>query len=170
VAHDRWRSVDAALLVGLCVLFIARIILKDVRDRLGDAAHGKKTLLPRLGKGPTCALSVAGVALGSTLITLAIAPPPAIAVAIGLDGAAIVWMLLRLRRREDLRSELATIGTAARAGNALLITVAAWLLLSSQGARPAQASLLVAVLTAVSATSFLALARHPERARIAYKA
>ncbi len=170
VAHDRWRSVDAALLAGLCVLFFARIVLKDVRDRLGDAAHGKPTLLLRLGKGPTCAISVAGVALGSTLIAVAIAPPPAIVVAIGLDGAAMVWMLLRLRHRGDLRAELVTIGTAARAGNALLITVVAWLLLSSQGAQPAQASLLVAVLTVVSAASFLALARHPERARIAYKA
>lgn len=152
------------------MLFFARIILKDVRDRLGDAAHGKPTLLLRLGKGPTCALSIAGVALGSAIITIAIAPPPVIALAIGLDAAAIVWMLLRLRHRADLRSELVTIGTAARAGNALLIAVIAWLLLSSQGADAGQASLLVAVLTAVSAASFLGLARHPERARIAHKA
>ena len=58
VAHDRWRSFDAALLAGLCILFFARIILKDVRDRLGDAAHGKPTMLLRLGKNATCAVSI----------------------------------------------------------------------------------------------------------------
>jgi len=170
VAHDRWRSVDVVLLGGLCVLFFARIILKDVRDRVGDAAHGRSTLLLRLGKRPTCALSVAGALAGCAIITLAIAPPPAIAVAIALDTAAIVWMLLRLRREVDLRGELIAIGAAARAGNAVLITVVAWLLLSAQDAPGAQASMLVGVLTVVSAVSFLALARHPERARITYKA
>jgi len=90
--------------------------------------------------------------------------------AIALDAAAIVWMLARLRATADPTTELVTIGTAARAGNALLITVVAWLLLSSQGAPPAQASLLVATLTAVAAVGFLDLALRPERARIAYKA
>ena len=49
-------------------------------------------------------------------------------------GTAIVWMLLRLRRTEDPAVEQVAIGTAARAGNALLITIIAWLLLSAQGA------------------------------------
>lgn len=170
VARDRWRPLDAALLAGLCALFFARIILKDVRHRLGDAAYGKRTLLLRLGKGPTCVVSVAGAVLGSILIVVAISPPPAIGVAIGIDAAAIVWMLLRLRDVHDLTAELVTIGTAARAGNMLLITVVTWLLLSAQGAEPSQASLLVGVLTVTGAAGFLLLAVHPERARIAYKA
>jgi 4-hydroxybenzoate polyprenyltransferase len=170
VAHDRWRANDALLLAGLCVLFFARIILKDVRDRLGDAAHGKPTLLLRLGKGQTCALSIAGAVLGAVIIAVAVAPPAPVAVAIAVDATAIVWMLLRLRRTTDLRLELVTIGTAARAGNALLITVVAWLLLSAQGADRGQVSLLVGVLTVVAAVSFVSLALHPERARIAHKA
>jgi hypothetical protein len=43
-------------------------------------------------------------------------------------------------------------------------------LLSSQGAPPEQASLLVATVTAVAAVGFLDLALRPERARVAYKA
>jgi hypothetical protein len=92
-----------------------------------------------------------------------------IEVALALDAVAIVWMLVRLRRRAELTDELVAIGTAAKAGNALLVTVVAWLLLSAQGADQAQASLLVAVLTVSAACGFVSLAVHPERARIAYK-
>ncbi|HJX08074.1 MAG TPA: UbiA family prenyltransferase [Actinomycetota bacterium] len=170
VAHDSWRRLDVGMLAGLCALFFARIILKDIRDRLGDAAHGKPTLLLRLGKDATCIMSIAAAVAGIAIILLAIRPPPGVVAAIALDGAAIVWMLIRLRVTADTTAELVTIGTAARAGNALLIAVLAWLLLSAQGAPPAQASLVVGVVTAVAAVGFLDLAVRPERARVAYKA
>ena len=169
VAHGAWGPADAPLVAGLCVLFFARIILKDLRDRLGDATHGKRTLLLRLGKDATCAVSVACTVLGTTAILVALAPPAPVAAAIALDASAIVWMLVRLRRTSDAVREQVTIGTAARAGNALLISALAWLLLSSQGAGE-QATLVIIVLTAAAAWSFLALATHPERARIAYNA
>jgi len=169
VAHGAWDSADLPLVAGLCVLFFARIILKDVRDRLGDEAHGKRTLLLRLGKDTTCVVSIGAAALGIAVIVLAIRPPAAIIVAIALDAAAIVWMLARLRVTADPTAELVTIGTAARAGNAVLIAVIAWLLLSAQGAPPAQASLVVATLTAIAAVGFCDLALRPERARVAYK-
>jgi 1,4-dihydroxy-2-naphthoate octaprenyltransferase len=170
VAHGAWSSRDTTLAAGLCVLFFARIILKDVRDRLGDAAHGKRTLLLRLGKDMTCWLSIAAAVTGIAVIVVAIRPPVPVVIAITVDAAAIVWMLARLRVTTDPTAELVTIGTAARAGNALLIAVIAWLLLSAQGAPPAQASLLVATLTSVAGVGFLDLALRPERARVAYKA
>ena len=170
VAHDRWRPTDVPLIAGLCVLFFARIILKDVRDRLGDAEHGKPTLLLRLGKDATCAISIAAAVAGIATIAIAIRPPAPVLIAIAVDGLAIVWMLARLRVTADTTAELVTIGTAARAGNALLIAVLAWLLLSAQEAPAAQASLVVVTLTAVAAVGFLDLALRPERARIAYKA
>jgi 4-hydroxybenzoate polyprenyltransferase len=170
VAHGTWGSADTPLVAGLCVLFFARIILKDVRDRLGDAAHGKPTMLLRLGKNATCAVSTVAAAIGITTVALAIRPAAPIVVAIGLDGVAILWMLARLRTTSDPTAELVTIGTAARAGNALLIAVIAWLLLSAQGAPPGQASLVVATLTVVAAVGFLDLALRPERASVAYKA
>jgi 4-hydroxybenzoate polyprenyltransferase len=168
VAHGRWSGADAPLVLGLCILFFARIILKDVRDRLGDAAHGKQTLLLRLGKDATCAIAVAGAVTGLVVVVLALRPPAPVAAAIAVDGAAIVWMLLRLRATTDPVLELVTIGTAAKAGNAGLLAVIAWLLLAGQDA-PGQATLLVVSITAVAAWNVLTLARHPERARIAYK-
>jgi 4-hydroxybenzoate polyprenyltransferase len=170
VAHDRWNVSDVPLVAGLCVLFFARIILKDVRDRLGDAEHGKPTLLLRLGKDAMCAISIAAAVAGIATIAVAIRPPAPVLIAIAVDGLAIVWMLARLRVTADPTAELVTIGTAARAGNALLIAVLAWLLLSAQDAPAAQASLVVVTVTAVAAVGFLDLALRPERARIAYKA
>jgi 4-hydroxybenzoate polyprenyltransferase len=169
VAHGAWDAADLPLVAGLCVLFFARIILKDIRDRLGDDAHGKRTLLLRLGKDTTCVVSILAAALGIAVIVLAIRPPAPVVAVIGLDAAAIVWMLARLRVTADPTAELVTIGTAARAGNAVLIAVIAWLLLSAQGAPPAQASLVVATLTAIAAVGFCDLALRPERARVAYK-
>ena len=127
-------------------------------------------MLLRLGKNATCAVSIVAAICGIVTIVAAIRPPAPIVAAMAVDGAAIAWMLLRLRRTSDPTGELVTIGTAARAGNALLIAVLAWLLLSSQGAPAAQASLIVVTLTAVAAIGFLDLALRPGRARIAYKA
>lgn len=170
VAHGTWGRADAPLVAGLCILFFARIILKDIRDRLGDAAHGKPTMLLRLGKDATCAISIGAAAIGIMVIAVAIQPPAPVMVALALDGAGIIWMLARLRTTADPTAELVTIGTAARAGNASLIAVITWLLLSAQGAPPAQASLVVVMLTAVAAVGFFDLALRPERARVAYKA
>jgi len=170
VAHDRWRAIDVALVTGLCVLFFARIILKDIRDRLGDAAFGKRTLLLRLGKDATCAVSVTCAAAGTVILIAAVGGPPAIGAAIALDGLGILWMLVRLRRTSDPILEQVTIGTAARAGNAMLISILAWLLLSARHASPELASMFVATFTACAAAGFLILATQPERVRIAHKA
>src|SRR5438034_6860876 len=43
---------------GLLLLFAARILLKDFRDREGDARYGKPTILLRFGKPVTCAASL----------------------------------------------------------------------------------------------------------------
>jgi len=63
IAGGRWERADAPLVGGLFVLFFARIILKDLRDRLGDTRFGKPTLLLRIGKRATCAVSMAGAAV-----------------------------------------------------------------------------------------------------------
>ena len=44
---------------------VQKIILKDLRDRLGDTRFGKPTLLLRIGKRATCAVSMAGAAVGT---------------------------------------------------------------------------------------------------------
>ena len=60
-----------AIGAGLVALFLARIMLKDFRDREGDGIFGRRSLLLLHGKRLTCALSGAFVALGDGLLSLA---------------------------------------------------------------------------------------------------
>ena len=170
IAGGRWERADAPLVGGLFVLFFARIILKDLRDRLGDTRFGKPTLLLRIGKRATCAVSMAGAALGTAVLIAGLELPARIALLLGSCGLGIEWMLLRLARTDDERAEQVAIGTAARAGNGLLLAILALLILRAQGADERAIVTVVGCLVAVLAVSFLDAAIHPERVRIGYKA
>jgi 4-hydroxybenzoate polyprenyltransferase len=170
IAGGRWERADAPLVGGLFVLFFARIILKDLRDRLGDTRFGKPTLLLRIGKRATCAVSMAGAAVGTVVLIAGLDLPATIALLLGSCGLGIEWMLLRLARTDDDRAEQVAIGIAARAGNGLLLAILALLILRAQGADERAIVAVVGCLVAVFAVSFLDAAMHPERVRIGYKA
>jgi 4-hydroxybenzoate polyprenyltransferase len=170
IANDRWEPADAALIAGLLVLFFARIILKDFRDRLGDERFGKPTLLFRLGKGATCMISMGGVAIGTSIVIVAIGPSAPVAALLVLCAVGVEWMLVRLARVDDERTEQVSIGIAARAGNGLLLSILAVLLLRGSGADGWTTATIIGSLVAVFAASFLDAALHPERVRIGYKA
>ena len=170
IAGGRWERADAPLVGGLFVLFFARIILKDLRDRLGDTRFGKPTLLLRIGKRATCAVSMAGAAVGTVVLIAGLELPATIALLLGSCGLGIEWMLLRLARTDDDRAEQVAIGIAARAGNGLLLAILALLILRAQGAEERAIVAVVGCLVAVFAVSFLDAAMHPERVRIGYKA
>lgn len=165
----RPRADDALLGSAAFALFLARIVLKDFRDRDGDARYGKPTLLLRFGKRPTCAVSGAALLAGNALLLAALRPSAGLAVLVELYVAAIAWMLLRLAAAERPHDEQVAIGTGARMGNGLLVTALAWLALEAHGTPPAQRLLVVATLAAVFASGFLVLALRPEQAVIGYK-
>jgi 4-hydroxybenzoate polyprenyltransferase len=170
IAGDGWDGRDISLVAGLFILFVARIVLKDFRDRLGDAAFGKPTLLLRLGKRATCLVSVAGAALGTGIMVAGLHAPTSVAAMLAICGIGIEWMLVRLARTRDPRLEQVAIGIAARAGNGLLILVLAFLLLQADGADERTLVTILACLLGVFAISFLDAALHPGRVRIGYKA
>ena len=130
------RPRDALLLAALYVLFVARIVLKDFRDREGDALYGKPTLLLRFGKDLTCAVSFVALLAGNCLLVAALRPTPGLTLLLELFVLAIAAMLHRLRIGADGRAEQVAIGIGARMGNGLLIVVLAWLVLDGQGAPP----------------------------------
>jgi len=70
---------DAWLAVALSALFLARILLKDYRDRAGDASYGKPTLLLRFGSTATSAASLAALLLANVLLVVVVRPPLALA-------------------------------------------------------------------------------------------
>jgi 4-hydroxybenzoate polyprenyltransferase len=158
---------SSRLAAALFLLFSARIVLKDFRDREGDARYGKPTILLRFGKQATCGLSLCALAAGDVVLALALDPLLVLIVQPLL--LAIAWMLRALRRAGDAHAEQVAIGLGARMGNGLLLCVLAWLVVRSAGASQAEASLLAGGVAAVFCLGFLALATHPEAVTIGYK-
>ena len=148
------------LTLALVLLFGARIVLKDFRDRVGDAQFGKDTILLRFGKTATCAVSLTGVLAADGVFGLA------------LDGVlwalvqvfvfAIGWMLWRLWRADDAFAEQVAIGTGARVGNGLLLSMLAWLVTGGDIAA-------TALVAAAFLASFAPLAARPGEVVVGYK-
>jgi chlorophyll/bacteriochlorophyll a synthase len=160
---------DALLCGALCSLFLARIVLKDFRDRVGDARYGKPTLLLRFGKAPTCLVSLAALAVGNVLLLAYLRPPLLLGALAQLFVAGIAAMLWSLYRASEPRREQIAIGVGAKTGNGLLLTVLAWLVLTGHGAPVEQALALAGALTAAFSASFLVLVLRPDQATIGYK-
>lgn len=162
-------AADAWLASALFCLFLARIVLKDYRDREGDAAYGKPTLLLRFGSGATCAVSLAALGVGNALLFVALEPPLLVAAALESLVAGIAVFLHRLRTAGDARAEQIAIGLGARLGNGLLIGVLAWLVLGGDGASDGARAAFAWGLAALFVASTAALAARPERVVIGYK-
>ena len=155
---------------GLVALFLARIVLKDFRDREGDIIFGRRSLLLLHGKRMTCALSGVFVALGDGLLSLAFGGHawPLLALAQSYF-AAVGWILWRLSKATGPTAEQVAIGTGAKMANGLLFSLLSWLLLSGHGASNGTRAAFLVLLAVLYGTSFVTLARHPERAVIGYK-
>ena len=93
-ARGRAGPATLALLAGLYLGFIGRILLKDFRDVRGDVMFGKRTFLVRHGRVATCAISACCWAAGTAVIlaaTRGLTVPLAVAEA---ACAAVVLVLL----------------------------------------------------------------------------
>jgi len=117
-----WASATCGLLAA------AVLAVNNVRDRVGDAAAGKRTLAVRLGDRPARLLCVAlvaaafasVVALGTIhagallgLAALPVAVPPARAILGGRTGPALIPALVGLVRLELVVAALVAIGILA---------------------------------------------------------
>lgn len=163
------RPADAVFAGSLYALFLARINLKDFRDREGDARYGRPTLLLRFGKGMTCVVSGAALIAGNALLLAALRPVPLVGLLVELFAGAIAWQLRALWQAQGTRAEQVAIGIGARVGNGLLISVLGLLVLRSQGATPADQAAFALAMTALFGIGLWALAAHPEEILIGYK-
>jgi 4-hydroxybenzoate polyprenyltransferase len=157
----------SALTCALFLFFAARIVLKDFRDRVGDARYGKPTLLLRFGKTATCVVSLCALVAGDLVLVDAL--EPVLWLFVQAFVVAIAAMLWRLWRADQEVAEQVAIGIGARMGNGLLLCVLGWLLLEGRGASVAQASLLTAFLSAPFFLSFVSLTARPGEVVIGYK-
>jgi 4-hydroxybenzoate polyprenyltransferase len=166
-ARGELDHVLSRFVCALFLLFAARIVLKDFRDRDGDARYGKPTLLLRFGKDATCAVSAVALAAADALLVTSL--PPAAAVLAQPFVVAIGFMLLRLRNAQRQHAEQVAIGTGARAGNGLLLTILGWLVLDGAGASGTEAALFATALAALFLATVAALASDPDRVVLGYK-
>ncbi|MGH2687160.1 MAG: UbiA family prenyltransferase [Actinomycetota bacterium] len=170
VAMRAWLTPgDGPFVAALLLLFLARIVLKDFRDRPGDARYGKPTLLLRFGPGVTCAVSLAALVAGNVLLMAAVGPPLPIAVVLEVSFLAIVSRLRALSRAGDVREEQLAIGLGARMGNGILLSALGWMMLRAEGATTGESLTLVVLITAAAWAGFVAGVRDPGRVAIAYK-
>ena len=168
-ARATLRPADAVFAGALYALFLARINLKDFRDREGDSRYGRPTLLLRFGKGTTCLVSGGALLAGNALLLGAVRPVPLVAVLIELFVGAVGWQLRALWNAEGARAEQVAIGIGARVGNGLLIAVLGSLALRAQGATSGDQAAFALAMTALFGMGFWALASRPEEVLIGYK-
>ena len=166
-AQGSLRHAASALTCALFLLFAARIVLKDFRDRVGDARYGKPTLLLRFGKTTTCAASLCALVAGDLVLVVAL--EPVLWAFVQAFVVAIAAMLWTLWRADQQVAEQVAIGIGARMGNGLLLCVLGWLLLEGSAAPVAQTALFTAFLSAPFFLSFVSLATRPGEAVIGYK-
>jgi len=168
-AGGRIDRLDVLLCGALYSLFLGRINLKDFRDRAGDAAYGKPTLLLAHGKSVTCAVTGVALVAGCATLVVALGGHPGVIVIVSLFAGVILWMLWRLWRTSNPREEQLAIGLGAKMGNGLLACTLAWLVLEAGGAPESMRVLVMAFLTLVYGSVFLSLTDRPDDIRIAYK-
>jgi 4-hydroxybenzoate polyprenyltransferase len=161
---------DLLLCAALYALFLARINLKDFRDRAGDAAYGKPTLLLARGKTVTCALSGIALVVGCVALVAALGAHPGVIAVVSIVAAAIVAMLRWLWTTSDPREEQLAIGLGAKMGNGLLACTLTWLVLEAEGAPQAIRLAALAFVAVVYGSVFLLLSARRDEIRIAYKA
>jgi 4-hydroxybenzoate polyprenyltransferase len=168
-AGGRVDRVDVLLCGALYALFLARINLKDFRDRPGDSAYGKPTLLLAHGKTVTCTVTGIALVAGCATLVAALGGHPGVAAVVSLFAATILSMLRRLWRSSDPREEQIAIGLGAKMGNGLLACTLASLVLRAQGAPEGMQVLVMAFLAVVYGSVLIALIGRPDDIEIAYK-
>jgi homogentisate phytyltransferase/homogentisate geranylgeranyltransferase len=169
VAGGRLQISDLPLMAALYLLFAGRIVLKDFRDREGDAAYGKPTFLLRYGKRATCLASAVAICAGDVLLLAALAERWWVAALLQPYVASVMLMLYRLYRVSSRKDEQLSIGVGASMGNGLLATLLGILILANHGADWITQVTFSLALMALYMLNFVDFLRHPDQASIGYK-
>jgi 4-hydroxybenzoate polyprenyltransferase len=169
VAGGALGRADAPFAAALVALFVARVVLKDFRDRAGDMRYGRSTLVLRFGKEATCAASAGALAAGGLLLLLALRPPLAVAVVLVGLLAAAAWAVAMVRQAASGPAELIAIALGARMGDGILLAALAWLVVVREAAGTLEQVAAVSLVGAAFAVGFATLVARPKQAIVGYK-
>ena len=170
IARSTIQGKEWVFVAALLFLFFGRIILKDFRDRKGDALYGKPTFLLRYGKSATCSISFISILTGNVLVfaslyslaTTSLLP-------LQMYFLAIFFVLSRLWKTDDHDSEQVAIGIGAKMGNGLLLTMLGLFVLLEYGAPIQTQILFVSTITIIFLLNFFTLIAKPAYAVIGYR-
>lgn len=157
--------------IGACfvVLFVGRMLLKDFRDRTGDAAFGKRTFLLAYGKSTTLALTLGCIVAGDLLLVSIVPANLGLIIVVETYFAGIAVQLYRLWAADDPLAERLAIALGARMGNAVVLTLLGFLLVRAAGATAAEQAVLVVTVAIMFWFAFAYLTLKPPEALAAYR-
>jgi 4-hydroxybenzoate polyprenyltransferase len=160
---------DARLALSFVVLFTGRMLLKDFRDRRGDAAFDKRTFLLTFGKRATLVAVLACVIVGDGLLLTVLPMSLPFIAAIESYFVAIAFQLYRLWLAAGLDDERVAIAMGARMGNAVVLTLLGFVVLRASGAAGTEQGFFVIALALMFWFAFIYLSTRPREAVAAYR-
>lgn len=162
-------ATDARVIASFVVLFTGRMLLKDFRDRRGDAAFGKRTFLLTYGKNATLVAVLGCLLAGDVMLVTVLPLQPLLVAATQSYFVAIAWQLNRLWRATDVDSERFAIALGARMGNAVVLTLLGFALLAGAGAGPSEEATFVIALAVMFWFAYAYVSSRPNAALAAYR-
>jgi 4-hydroxybenzoate polyprenyltransferase len=169
IVDRRIEHADVAWFLGLYAMFVGRIILKDFRDRKGDAKYHKPTFLLRFGKEATCIFSCMGLVIGGGIILWQLRSNGWLILITALYLVSVLFMLRRLSVSHDGAQEQLSIGVGAKMGNGLLITLLAFFSLRQAGESMSTQLLIAGIVSLIFFINYGIFLRNPKAAIIGYK-
>jgi 4-hydroxybenzoate polyprenyltransferase len=134
LATHRLTGSGWAVLGGLYVGFIGRIVLKDFRDVVGDTLLGKRTFLVRHGRLVTCAVSAGCWTAGSVILLVVLQRSVALDVAYGVQAVLVLFFLRQLGRSQNPRHDEAFVSAIAILGRGCVAVLLAHYAFVGKGA------------------------------------
>jgi 4-hydroxybenzoate polyprenyltransferase len=153
---------NIAYFAAFYLLFLGRISLKDFRDRKGDAAAGKPTLILKYGKRAVVMLSAAALVAGSVMLAIAMQNYPFMWAVIGIFTIFLLTVEYKLWTSKKELLELLSVGYGARIGNGLLFAALGTMLLMTQHAQMSDIALFYVLLIGIYVWMFWQYIQSPE--------
>ena len=160
---------DVRVAACFVVFFTGRMLLKDFRDRRGDAAFDKRTVLLTYGKRATLGAVLVCVVVGDALMLTVLPASLLLVAAIESYFVAIAVQLYRLWTAGAPEDERVAIAMGARMGNAVVLTLLGFVLLQAAGAARAEQAVFVIALALMFWFVYAYLASRPQEAMTAYR-
>jgi 4-hydroxybenzoate polyprenyltransferase len=169
IMNEQLRVFDLYFVAALFTLFCGRILLKDFRDRKGDAAYGKPTLILKYGKKVTCITSLSFILIGNILLFFALHLNFTLSLLFMALFLAIYYSEYRLWKADSTHTEQVMIGIGAKMGNGLLLMTLGLFIIQAYHGTAGYQLAFVFILAVVYVINFIVLIINPDKAILGYK-